>query len=105
MVEAVSLIEDGITRGDQLRIGRGATVSAVANQQVLFNPHLEAALEFSREVGSVGVNVAHSGTVIGLLFPEDAALAEKAAGRAMRELSGLQSALCRRIAGGGVRRC
>ena len=41
MAEAVSLIKDGIVRGDPLRIGHGATVSAVANQEVLFNPHLE----------------------------------------------------------------
>jgi L-threonine kinase len=103
MVEAVWLIEDGISRGDLLRIGRGATISAVANQQVLFNPYLDAALEFSRGVGAVGINVAHSGTVVGLLFPDDVALAEKAAVLALRELPGLQSALCRRIVSGGVK--
>ena len=103
MAEAVALIEDGIIRGDPLRIGRGATISAVANQQVLFNSHLETALEFSTQVGAVGVNVAHSGTVIGLLFASDTALAEKAAARAKLELPGLESALCRRIVGGGVK--
>ena len=103
MAEAVSLIEDGIARGDPLRIGRGATISAIANQRALFNPRLEAALEFSHRVGAVGVNVAHSGTVIGLLFPGDAALADSAATLAMRELPGLESALCRRIVSGGVR--
>ena len=54
MTEAVSLIEDGILRGDPLRIGRGASVSAVANQEMLFNPHLEAVLELSREAGGDG---------------------------------------------------
>ena len=104
MAEAVSLIEDGISRGDPLRIGRGATLSAQANQQVLFNPHLEPALELSRELGAVGVNVAHSGTVIGMLFRDDAALVERAAAIARRELPGLWSALRRRIVGGGVLR-
>jgi L-threonine kinase len=52
MAEAVSLIKDGIVRGDPLRIGHGATVSAVANQEVLFNPHLEPVLELSRRVGA-----------------------------------------------------
>ncbi len=104
MKEAVSLIEDGILRGDPLRIGRGATVSAQANQQVLFNPHLEPVLELSREVGAVGVNVAHSGTVIGLLFRDDGAMTEGAAAIAGQQLPGLESALPRRIVGGGVLR-
>ena len=102
MKEAVSLIEDGILRGDPLRIGRGATVSAQANQQVLFKPNFEPVLELSREVGAVGVNVAHSGTVLGMLFRDDAALVERAAAIARQQLSGLQSALPRRIVGGGV---
>ena len=102
MAEAVSLIEDGISRGDPLRIGRGATLSAQANQQVLFNPHLESAVELSREVGAVGVNVAHSGTVIGMLFRDDAVLVERAATIARQQLPGLESALARRIVGSGV---
>ena len=103
MAEAVSLIEDGILRGDPLRIGRGATVSAQANQQVLFNPRFEAVLELSREVGAAGVNVAHSGTVIGMLFRNDGALVERAAAIAREQLPGLESALRCRIVGGGVK--
>lgn len=103
MAEAVSLIEDGISRGDPLRIGQGATLSARANQQVLFNPDLEQALELSRRVGAVGVNVAHSGAVIGMLFRDDAPAVEKAAALACQQLPGLESALQRRIVGGGVR--
>ena len=103
MAEAVSLIKDGIVRGDPLRIGHGATVSAVANQEVLFNPHLETVLELSRRVGAVGVNVAHSGTVIGMLFRNDSALVERAAALALLQLPGLESALHCRIVGGGVR--
>ena len=102
MAEAVSLIEDGISRGDPLRIGRGATVSAQANRQVLFNPHLEPVLELSRDLGAVGVNVAHSGTVIGMLFRDDAALAQRASAAVRQQLPGLESALSRRIAGGGA---
>ena len=104
MAESVALIEDGILRSDPLRIGRGATVSAQANQKVLFNPHMEPALELSREVGAVGVNVAHSGTVIGMLFRDDAALVERAADTARQQLPGLESALHRRIVSGGVKR-
>ena len=103
MAEAVSLIKDGIVRGDPLRVGHGATVSAVANQEVLFNPHLETVLELSRRVGAVGVNVAHSGTVIGMLFRNDSALVERAAALALLQLPGLESALHCRIVGGGVK--
>ena len=104
MEEAASLIEDGILRGDPLRIGRGSTISAVANQQVLFNPNLDAVLDLSIRVGALGVNVAHSGTVIGLLFPDQHDMAGKAAAIAHRELPGLKTALHRRIIGGGVSR-
>ena len=102
MEEAACLIEEGITRRDPLRIGLGATLSACTNQRILFNPHLNHALELSREVGAVGVNVAHSGTVIGMLFRDDAALVERAAVIARRQLPGLESALHRRIVAGGV---
>ena len=102
MKEAVSLIEDGILRGDPLRIGRGATVSAQANQEMLFNPHLEPVIELSREVGAVGVNVAHSGTVIGMLFRDDAPMVDSAAAIARRQLPGLEAVLPRRIVSGGV---
>ena len=104
MEMAVSLIEEGLRSGDPGRIGRGATRSAVANQQVLFNPHLDAVLELSREANAVGVNVAHSGAVIGMLFTDDAMLVEQAAALARRGLPGLQSVLCRTIVGGGVKR-
>ena len=68
MGKAVSLIEEGIRCRDPVLIGRGATVSAVANQQLSPNDHFEAVVKFSREADAVGVNIAHSGTVIGMLF-------------------------------------
>ncbi len=103
MTEAVSLIEEGIARGDPLRIGRGATISAVANQELLFNPRLEAVQELSLRTGAVGVNVAHSGTVIGMLFPDNAPLAKGAVEVALREMEGLEAVLQCRIVSGGVR--
>ena len=104
MQEAVALIENGIRLADPIRIGQGATRSAIANQQLLFNPHLEAVFELSSRASSVGVNVAHSGAVIGMLFPDDQLVVERAAALARRELPDLKSALCRRIVSGGVRR-
>ena len=103
MTEAVSLIEEGMARGDPLRVGKGATISALANQELLFNPRLEAVQELSLRTGAVGVNVAHSGTVIGMLFRDDISLAQKAVEIAHREMSGLERAFQCRIVSGGVR--
>ena len=100
--EALTLIERGIRNGSAADIGAGATRSAVANQQLLYKPQLDAALQLARDVGAVGVNTAHSGTVLGLLFEDDAALAENAVSRAWENLFGIQRIMNRRIVGGGV---
>ena len=105
MADAVGLISRGIRFRDPALIGDGATISAVANQEISFNPHLDAVLGLYRQAGSVGVNVAHSGTVIGMLFPDECGLAERAAAMAQDRLPGLESVLQCRLEGGGVLRC
>ena len=102
MAEAASLIERGIRENDPQLVGKGATISASANQEILFKPYLDAVKEFSSEVGAVGVNVAHSGTVIGLLFPDDLVLVEKAVAIASLRLDCLESVIQCRVTGGGV---
>ena len=49
-------------------VGRGATISAEAGQRVLFKSQLPRVKEFADSVGAVGVNVGHSGTIIGILL-------------------------------------
>ncbi len=102
MTEAASLIERGIREKDYLLVGRGATISSFANQEILFKPHLDAVIEFANEVGAAGVNVAHSGTVIGLLFPDNAVLVERAVAVAPHRLDRLESVMQCRVTGGGV---
>ncbi len=104
MAKAVALIETGMRHGDPALIGKGATISAVANQDILFNPHLDAVLELSKDTGALGVNVAHSGTVIGMLFPDNSTLAESAATLAWRRFPCLESVMQCRVTGGGVNR-
>ena len=103
MAKAVFLIEDGIRRCDPERVGRGATMSAIANQKLLPNAHFEEVVELSEDAGAVGVNVAHSGTVIGMLFADDPRLAKNASSLARQRLGGLESARRCRLVGGGVR--
>ena len=86
MAEAVSLIEEGVRQCDPVPIGRGATMSAIANQQLLPNAHFEEVVKLSEEAGAVGVNIAHSGTVIGMLFADAPRLAENASSLARQRL-------------------
>ncbi len=101
VAEARELVLRGIAASDPALIGQGATISARANQQILFKPELERVLSLAREVGAWGVNVAHSGTAIGVLL--DPQLHERAAildflRRNIPGLSGLFS--CSLISGG-----
>ena len=43
-------------------------MSATIHQRILPKPELPLLLEISAESGGTGVNVAHSGTVVGLMF-------------------------------------
>lgn len=52
-------------------IGRVATMSARANQKLVEKPQLDEIIEFAEGQGALGVNVAHSGTMLGLLFRPD----------------------------------
>ena len=66
--EALELVRSGVRLGDPALVGQGSTTSAVASQQVLPKPHLAAAQDFAKDVGAVGINVGHSGTIIGVLL-------------------------------------
>ena len=100
--EALELIEQGVRNGSAVDIGAGATRSAVANQHLLYKPQLDTVLQLAHDVGAVGVNTAHSGTVLGLLFEDDVALTENAVSKAWENLFGIQRIMNRRIVGGGV---
>ena len=68
VMTALQMVERGIQNGDCSLIGTAATLSALANQTILFKPSLERIMEISRSFGAIGVNAAHSGTVIGVMF-------------------------------------
>ncbi len=68
--EAVSLVKEGLYLQDASLIGKGAVISACANQELLYKPELEEIIRTAKELGAVGVNTAHSGTVVGIMFSE-----------------------------------
>lgn len=66
---AMNLIVAGLNHNDVSLLGKGTTLSALANQQILYKPNLEEIIDIALSWGAVGVNIAHSGTVVGVLFP------------------------------------
>jgi len=59
-------------------VGRAATASAQINQRHLPKPQFDKCLKLAERVEALGVQVAHSGTLVGLLFdPDDPALNER----------------------------
>ena len=66
--KAVAMVKKGIEEKNLEVLGSGATLSGYLNQGLLFKPNLEDVIFISEKYGAVGVNVAHSGTVMGVLF-------------------------------------
>lgn len=62
--EALSVLN----ANDAVSIGRAAVISALANQSILYKKCLPQIIDLANEAGALGVNVAHSGTVLGILF-------------------------------------
>jgi len=100
--EALALVRRGMAEGRLDLLGRGATISAIANQRVLPKPELPAVLAFAESVGALGVNVGHSGTVLGVLLDPARHDVRQVAAIARRELPGLELALPCRLVGGGA---
>lgn len=65
---ALEMVITGLRQRNSVLIGRGATLSAMANQKILYKPYLEKMIKISQRFGALGVNAAHSGTVLGIMF-------------------------------------
>jgi L-threonine kinase len=103
--EALALVRRGILGARADLVGRGATLSALANQDVLPKPELSDVRDFGREVGAVGVCVGHSGTVIGLLLDPARSDGAVVLERARQVFPNLGFSRRCRLIGGGVRVC
>lgn len=99
--EALEMVRAGIRFQQPEWIGHGATLSALTHQRLLPKPQLDAVLCLAREVGAYGVNIAHSGTVLGLLIAPDGVEAVLAYVR--KKLSQLHRTIPCRLVSGGCR--
>jgi len=68
--KALEYIEKGLDRQDMISIGKGATLSAFINQKYLYKKKLHSLNSLALKCGAYGLNIAHSGTVIGILYKE-----------------------------------
>ncbi len=66
--EAYELVKEGIRKKDIHMVGKGATMSAEFNQKILHKRELTDIMKIADELGACGINTAHSGTVVGILF-------------------------------------
>jgi L-threonine kinase len=101
--EALKLVIQGVYEQDLKKVARGATISAQAHQQILYKPHLDKIAEISAEYGSLGVNIAHSGTTIGILFPQEAAIKEEFISLLKHEIPYIQKVHLLKATSGGIR--
>jgi len=102
--EALRLVRAGVKAGDPAMVGRGASISAQASLQVLPKPRLSNVMAFAEEVGAVGVNVAHSGTIIGILLDARPRRGKSTFRQAQRAFPDAEEVHHFRLLGGGLQR-
>lgn len=66
--QAYQLLKAGITARDLRMIGEAGIISARVNQRLLHKPALETIIQFALKQGASGICIAHSGTVVSILF-------------------------------------
>ena len=100
--EALRLLRLGITNEDPGLVGQGASISADASQAVLAKPRLAEVKEFAESVGAVGVNVGHSGTIMGVLLDARVRRGKSTYHRALEAFPDADAVYHFRLLGGGV---
>ena len=101
--EALELVREGIRRGEPELVGRAATISARAGHLPEVAEWVERAAAFADEPGVVGINVAHSGTVVGILLDARERRSKPVYRRALQAFADAESVQHFRVIGGGVR--
>ena len=102
--EALRLLRQGIADQDPVLVGRGASISAQASQNVLAKPRLAEVKEFADSVGAVGINVGHSGTIMGVLLDARERRGKSTFHKALEAFPDADRVYHFRLLGGGVQR-
>ncbi|HHW04086.1 MAG TPA: GHMP kinase [Thermoanaerobacterales bacterium] len=68
---ALEMARSAIKKGDVKLLGEAMIMSAMAHQEILYKYHLENIIESALKFGAVGVNIAHSGSAMGLFFEKN----------------------------------
>lgn len=68
ILEALSLLDEGLLKNQPQLIGEAATLSAFANQEILYKEPLTKIYDIASYCGAIGINIAHSGTIVGVMF-------------------------------------
>ena len=69
IIKAMELFKEGMQKKSLNLIGQASTISAFANQKILYKKGLEGFYEAGMNAGGKGIICAHSGTVLGLILP------------------------------------
>ena len=69
--KSFNLLEKGLENNDLKLIGEACTLSSLANENIHKKPYLNEIIEISQNMNAYGVNIAHSGTVIGILIDKN----------------------------------
>ena len=101
---ALELVRQGIKEVDPKKLGRGASLSSEANQQVLLKPELPDVLRFAQSLDAAGVTVGHSGTIIGVLLDARERRSKSVFRQAKESFPNAEAVLHFRLLSGGVQR-
>jgi L-threonine kinase len=102
--EALETLKRGLASRDWYAVGQAATLSALANQEILPKALWEPVRAIARDLGALGVCAAHSGTLLGLLLDPSAQDLKDAVRYARRRLPARGVAVCAHLlTGGGAR--
>lgn len=85
----LAMLDEASERREAAGFARAATESAMLNQRFVPNPYHALLEDRIDHYGAIGINVGHTGTVVGLLFDAQAPRASKAAAAAAIELQGM----------------
>ncbi len=66
-----ALLDEGLAKNNLELIGKACKYSALANENIHQKPFLKNIIEISDKFGCYGVNIAHSGTVVGILMHKE----------------------------------